>query len=299
MLSQLKACEEIYVLLDFLPQTENATIMEFYELRKLQIVQYISDRLSGIAVLFMDSPEALRLQTPTRLTLPWLIRIAESYIDVITRAGIPFDAEGFPLIPTRSYANTIPADMIDWPHRRARYISKPGNTAICFFTKDSAIYPRFEKIFDEVGAYRNYAAVVMPDITVTSDMDTNWQSFTMLLNHLFGAVLAAQGIKIIANTRCGSVDSRHHLKAIPRKVLCASGNLGCTNTASVYDYSYAEKILSIAPSSLLTYGKRDEIAIDQLTTMGIPIATYLDSHARKNTEIRPRRTSGGPRIGAA
>lgn len=273
--------------------------MEFYGLRKLQIAQYISDRLPGATVLFMDSPEGLQLQTPTRLTLPWLIRIAESYIDVLTRAGMPFNAEGFPLIPAISYANTIPADMVDWSHRHARYIDKPGNTAICFFTRDSAIYPRFEKLFDEVSAYRNYAAVVMPDITVTSDMDTNWQSFTMLLNHLFGAVLAAQGIKIIANTRCGSMNSRHHLKAIPKKVLCASGNLGCANTASAYDYSYAEKILSIAPSSLLTYGKRDKIAIDQLTTMGIPIATYPDSHARKNAEIRPRRTTANTRIGVA
>lgn len=281
LISELKECEELYILNDFFPQTENATIKKFYECRKLQISQHVSDTLPGATVLFMDSPEILKLQTPKRLTLPWLIGIAESLVSIVKQAGIPFDSEGFPLIPAGSYADAAPADMIDWPHRGARFIDSPSYTAVCFFMADSKIYPRFEKLLDEVELYRQFAAVVMPDITVTADMDEQWQSFIMLLNQLFGAVLAAYGIKIIANSRSGSSNSRRHLKSIPKGVLCASGNLGCSNISRAYDYAYTEKILTIAPSQLLAYGKRDKIAFDQLATMGTPVVSYPDSHARK------------------
>lgn len=276
----LRQCDGVYILLDFLPESVNSTIVAFYRLRCLQVIRFVSDSLPRADVAFMESPEALRLKRAKRLTIPWLINMAERYVLDAGKAGVGFDTSGFPLIPREWYASQIPSDMIDYSHRNSRFIANPSSTAICFFMGDSGIYPRFEKLEKDLIEFRRYAAVVMPDVTVTADMDLAWQAFIMLLNQLYAAVIATHGVKIIANTRCGSFESRRFLSAIPRGVLCASGTLGCARLVEPYDYSYAEKILAIHPMALLTYGKKDPIAKEQLSTMGVNVVSFADSHTR-------------------
>ncbi len=287
IISSLQECETVYILLDYYPNSKNPTIASFFKLRCLQIAHHISERLGGFSVSFMLPPAALSTVHTKRLTLPWLIQIAERYIDIVSAAGITFNELGFPLIPSKYYAKGLPTDMIDYPHRRSRHVMSPSSTAICFFMSDSQIYPRFERLLQDLSEYRRFAGVAMPDITVTADMDLPWQAFIMLLNQLFAAVLAASGIKIIANTRCGSPESSRYLKAIPKGVLCASGSLGCDRLTEPYDYDYTTKILQMRPSALLVYGKRDTIAVEQLKTMGIEIISYADSHSRAKKSLPP------------
>lgn len=287
IVSSLQECQTAYILLDYYPKSKNPTIVSFFKLRCLQIAHHISGRLGGSPVVFMLSPAALSTVRTKRLTLPWLIQIAERYIDIASVAGITFDELGFPLIPSECYAKSFPADLIDYPHRRSKHVMNPSSTAICFFMSDSLIYPRFERILQDVSEYRRFAGVVMPDITVTADMDLPWQALIMLFNQLFAAVLAINGIKIIANTRCGSLESSCYLKAIPKGVLCASGSLGCDRLTEPYDYTYTAKILQMRPSTLLVYGKRDAIAVEQLRTMGIETISYADSHSRAKKSLPP------------
>lgn len=286
--SALHKCKNIYILLDYFPTSGNPTILSFFRFRCLQIAQYISGTFPRANIAFMASPDVLLLSAPKRLTLPWLIQMAERYVSIVSKSKFAFDDSGFPLIPSECYAKRIPNDMIDYPHRRSRLIANPASTAICFFMGDSGIYPRLERLSYDIDEYRRYAAVVMPDVTVTSDMDLPWQAFIMLLNQLYIAAVASEGVKIIANTRCGSPESRRFLKTIPKGILCASGSLGCDNLNRPYDYAFAEKILKLRPSALLIYGKKDSIANEQLATMGITVISYPDSHARakKNNPAR-------------
>lgn len=116
------------------------------------------------------------------------------------------------------------------------------------------------------------------DVTVTSDMDEEWQEAIILLNHLFLAVLAVNGIKILLNTRTGGLDPDVIFKNTPHGVMVAAGFLGCDTTADECDYSFMKKILVLLPEKLILYGKHDKIAERQLDILGIDFRTYTDFH---------------------
>lgn len=279
-IAPLSGCQFVHLLLDFSLKSGNKVLTSFYRLRCLQIAHYFSEELEDVSVSFMESPSELLLHAPRKLTLPWLIKIAERYESILVEKGMDFNEDGFPLIPDEHYAKRIPADMVDYAHRHSKLVADSSSTAICFFMGDARIYPRFEYLLRDACEFERFAAVVMPDLTVTADMDLPWQAFIMLLNQLYAAVVSVCGVKIIANTRCGSPESRRYLRAIPRGVLCASGSLGCDRLVEPYDYSYAEKILRMRPSALLSYGKRDVITNEQLTAMGIDVVSYPDTHSK-------------------
>ena len=116
------------------------------------------------------------------------------------------------------------------------------------------------------------------DITVTSDMDIEWQRTIILLNQLFLAVLACNGIKIVMNTRIESPETISCYNNIPKNIVYAAGFLGCDKLTSNMDFSFISKILYILPSKLLIYGKHDMIAEQQLQNMGIDYRVYADFH---------------------
>ena len=129
--------------------------------------------------------------------------------------------------------------------------------------------------------YREYAGIVATDVTVTADMDFEWQAATMLLNQLFMATVAINGVKVAPNLRSGGRETLRFLKTIPPDVICASGTLGCDDLRSPADFTYLEKVLTVRPRGVLVYGKRDDLMLRQLSRMGIDYRVYVDSHRRK------------------
>ena len=130
---------------------------------------------------------------------------------------------------------------------------------------------------DEINEYKKYTAVVSCDLTVTSDMDEEWQKLIMLANELFMAVLAINGVKVIINTRIGNPQDFTSLKHLPKNVLCSSGFLGCEKD-NEYDMRYISKILYLRPSALLIYGKCSSIEREKLSKLGIKYKVYEDYH---------------------
>lgn len=121
----------------------------------------------------------------------------------------------------------------------------------------------------------------MPDITITRDMDFEMQEMIMLANQLFVATLVVNNIKIIFNTRNGTLNTLNCFKHVPRHVMCASGFLGCDNSSDIFSSSpYVNKILRLMPSKLLIYGKHDYIVDQQLESLGINYRYYSDFHTR-------------------
>lgn len=176
-------------------------------------------------------------------TLTELMKLTDTYIAFLTDCGIEFDANGYPILDKTYYLKEIPSDLVPYHSRRSKYVHNKTKTALCFFCKDTQIYPRLKNVFNELDEYRQYIGVVACDITVTSNMDVEWQRELILLNQLFIAVLAVSGIKVIANLRCGSKDTLSALDAIPHGVLCATGTLGCGLIASSEDLSFIQKYL--------------------------------------------------------
>lgn len=86
------------------------------------------------------------------------------------------------------------------------------------------------------------------DVTVTSDMDEEWAQETMLLNSLFTAVLATNGVPVIANLKCAGPNTLPLLDCIPPGVMCASGVLGCALTDPMD--CYLQSLALITPNSV-------------------------------------------------
>lgn len=102
-------------------------------------------------------------------------------------------------------------------------------------------------------------------------------SFIMLLNQLFMAILAVNGIKIVANLRTGNLHTHGNFKGIPANIMWATGFLGCARD-DPYDMRFISTILLVRPSRLLIYGKEDRNAIEKLSMMGVEYSIYPDYH---------------------
>ncbi len=148
---------------------------------------------------------------------------------------------------------------------------------ICFYCGDKRIYPRLKNVLKEIEEYRKFLGVATIDITVTSDMDEEWQDLIMLLHQLFMAVLAINGIKVVANLRTGDLRSVVNLDGIPKGVMWTTGFLGCAKEAS-RDFRFVSEVLHVMPSKLAIYGAKDQVALDKLDAVGIDFRIYGDYH---------------------
>ena len=199
----------------------------------------------------------------------------DEYYAYLTAKGQTFTSDGWPLIDKNCFLTDIPDIMVPFYKRRDKRVQKFSSIAICSFSSDKDIYPRLDKVLEDIEEYKKYAAVVAADLTVTEDMDVEWQRVTMLMNQLFMSILAINGIKVIANTRTGSSQMVVCLRNIPRDVMYASGFLGCPKTLE-FNYDYIAKILALRPSMLLIYGKCSVTDRDKLSRMGIKFKVYDD-----------------------
>lgn len=206
-----------------------------------------------------------------------LCTIADRYISYLD-GRIAFSEDGFPIFEKEMFLDTEPELIVPFYNRKNKIVTKPKKTVLCFFSSDSDLYRRLENVFDDIDEYKKCMGVIGLDITVTGDMDPEWQDMIMLVNQLFLAVLACNDIKIIMNARIGSPQSVENLKDFPKGLIWATSFLGCDKLKSEYDFTFISKVLHILPSKLLIYGKHDIIAENQLSNMGIDYRVYADMH---------------------
>lgn len=206
-----------------------------------------------------------------------LIKKADEYITYLKNHNFKFDENGFPIFTKDMFLTETPELIVPYSNRKDKRINDKKKTLLCTFTPDRRIYPRLNKIFEEIEIYKEYIGVATSDVTVTEDMDKEWQELIILLNQLYGAILAVNEIKIVFNTRVGNLDNINLLKNVPKNIMCISGFLGC-KISNKYDYSYLTKILELFPKKLLIYGKKDKNVNVMLNNMGINYKYYIDFH---------------------
>lgn len=207
-----------------------------------------------------------------------IVALVDEYTLYLESKGCRFDREGFPLLGHECYLEDWPEQVVVYRSRKSKIVTNPEKTVLCFYCSDERIYPRLERVFREIPEYRKFMGVVATDVTVTADMDIEWQREIMLLNQLFMAVLAVNGVKVVLNLRCGSQSTLSCFDSVSPNVMCASGTLGCSLIGSPSDMDYLEKLFHVRPSKILLYGKPDPIMERQLDLAGIPYRRYDDVH---------------------
>lgn len=200
---------------------------------------------------------------------------------------IEFDSDGWPIFRKEHFLDEWPRDMVTYENRTSKLILPEIETVLCFYMGDVQNFRRFKNLLKDIPIYKRYLGVVVPDITITRDMDYEMQEMIMLVNQLFAAVLAANNIKIVFNTRSGIQATNCHFKNVPRHVMCASGFLGCENVEdSISATPYINKILGLMPQKLMIYGKHDIVVDNQLDLLGIDYRYYSDFHSRSKRASR-------------
>ena len=191
--------------------------------------------------------------------------------------GVSFDSRGFPIFKREWFLEQVPDLLIPYSKRHTKFVHDPKRTALCHYSPDREIYPRLCCLTNDLPEYHCFLGVVMSDITVTLDMDREWQDFIMLANLLYAAILGANGVKIIPNLRIGDKVNIENLSCIPHKVIWAAGFLGCEKDKP-WDMQFIYSVVSVSASFILIFGKHDANAEDKLQVLNIPYKVYPDYH---------------------
>ena len=203
-----------------------------------------------------------------------MFEIIDCYFAYLRNKDFRFSVDGYPIFEKDMFLTEYPDMVIPVNQRKNHRVKEPKKTVICFFCGDKFIYPRYEKIFDEIEMYKMYMGVVEPDLTVTADMDIEWQNAVMLLNQLFMAILAANGIKVVLNTRMGVPQTKDMFGNIPKKIMVASGFLGGCPHKQPRDFTYVAKILRLFPEKVVIYGSCGREVQDRIEQLGISYRIY-------------------------
>ncbi|MCR4649081.1 MAG: DUF4417 domain-containing protein, partial [Lachnospiraceae bacterium] len=139
-----------------------------------------------------------------------------------------FTEEGYPLFSKEMFLSEKPELIVPVYQRKNRRVTNKKKTLIAFYCGDEHIYRRIVNLPEEIEEYLPYMGVIGCDVTVTKDMEIEWQRAIILLNLLVMAVFAANGIKVVLNTRMGSSETKDMFKFFPKGITIASGFRGGT-----------------------------------------------------------------------
>lgn len=209
-----------------------------------------------------------------------LLVFSNEMINYLKIKGVIFDDDGFPIFKKEWFLNKWPDAVVTYYNRNnILFVKDKKKTLLCMFSSDVINYRRLANIYNEILEYQQFMGVIGLDITITEDMDKEWQRYVSLVNQLFLCVLAVNEIKIVLNTRCECGMYYEHFKNIPKGIMVASSSLGCKGASSEIDSNkYINKILFLLPDKLLLYGKKDEVTEEILSRMGISYRRFEDFH---------------------
>ena len=202
--------------------------------------------------------------------------LIDKFTTYLQEKGFHFSEEGYPIFDKQMFLTDKPDLIVPVNQRKNRRVIKKDKTLIAFYCGDKYIYRRIVKLPEEIGEYQPYMGVIGCDITVTKDMDIEWQRTIILLNQLVMAVFAVNGIKIVLNTRMGSKETKDMFKYFPKGITIASGFRGGTRRFIKSNFEYTSKVLYFLPSKLLIYGKCHNSVLRGLHQMGIECIVYSD-----------------------
>ena len=209
------------------------------------------------------------------------IELVECYTAYLKERGVRFYSNGFPKFESKWFITDPP--LVIAPFNKRKYYSQnKRDISICYFEKDEDLYPRFSKVFKEINILREYHSVCMMDISISPLMLDEVQRMNLLLNLLFTAVIAVNGIKIMPSFRTGNFETLNLLVAsVGISKYWVMGSVGTQQIRSnlFYEYLFRAKCLFIMPKTLLSYGRPNNSTTGCLNEYGIECLQYKDFRA--------------------
>lgn len=176
LLSQLRCCDQIFIEMDWEPINSGKIVWDFFLHRLSQICRCIANFVPSALLFLMDSPIHRTAKWGDHLaSLFSLLLLADDYAKYLKGKGVSLSDSGNPVIPSNCFLRDVPELLVSFRHRNEPFVINKSRTVICFFCSDRENYPRLSKILVNLPIYRQFLGVVATDVTVTRDMDLEWQ----------------------------------------------------------------------------------------------------------------------------
>ncbi len=206
------------------------------------------------------------------------IELVERYTAYLKDRGVEFYENGFPMFKSEWFINNKPLVIAPF-NKRQYYRQNKQYISICYFGKDEHLYPRLDKVFEEIEILKEYHSVCMMDVSISPLMLGEVQRMNLLLNLLFICVIAVNDIKIIPSFRTGDLETMFLLiKSVGNSKYWIMGTIGTQQirSNSFYEYLFRAKCLFINPGRLLSYGRPNSKTVKCLDDYGIECVVYKD-----------------------
>lgn len=199
------------------------------------------------------------------------IELVERYTTYLKEKGVEFFDNGYPKFKPNWIITNKPIVIAPY-NKRQYYRQNKSHISICYFGKDEHLYPRLDKVFDEIKILKEYHSVCMMDISISPLMLDEVQKMNLLLNLLFICVIAVNGIKIIPSFRTGNFETLQLLiKSVGHSKYWVMGAVGTQRVRNnaFYEYLFRTKCLLIMPEHILCYGRPNDNTVGCLDDYGI------------------------------
>ena len=206
------------------------------------------------------------------------IELVERYTAYLKEKGVEFCENGFPKFKPEWIIKTSPKLMAPF-NKRQYFWQNKQDISICYFCKDEHLYPRLDKVFEEINILKKYHSVCMMDISISPLMLDEVQRMNLLLNLLFICIIAVNDIRIIPSFRTGNFETLKLLiQSIGHSDYWVMGAIGTQQIRnnSFYEYLFRTKCMFVMPLHLLCYGRPNKQTIKCLNEYGIECKFYKD-----------------------
>ena len=148
------------------------------------------------------------------------------------------------MVSTYKYRNDIPNEL-------------KKTSLLTYFMPDDNLFNRIKKLEEEIPIMREYGGICGFDLSPSVGMLRPRQRFSILINSIFNASCAIQGVKILPNSRVGDLGTMSMSKSFPDGVNFITGKHGC-NSYGFKEYGLYQLCVQIhekQPHILYVYGK--------------------------------------------
>lgn len=215
------------------------------------------------------------------------IEAVELYTKYLLEKGVSFYPDGFPIFKQEWFVKTLPLQIAPF-NKRQYYKGDKSKISICYFGKDEHLYPRVDKIFNEINVLKEYHSVCMMDISISPLMLDEVQKMNLLINLLFICVVAVNNIKIIPSFRTGDLETLYLLdRSVKNPNYWIMGAVGTqrVRSNSFYENLFRCKCMFLCPKTLLIYGKPNIHTLKCLEEYEINYKIYEDFRDLSYSEV--------------
>lgn len=221
-----------------------------------------------------------------------LIRWCDENISILKSRGIRF-ADEFPVLPEESIYKSPVSSITTFTHRNDISNENRNCTIISFFAPDMELFPRLEKMDEDILTLRNYAGICGFDLSPCVAMLRIRQKFHLLISAVYNCRCAVEGIQVLPNIRMGDLGTvQQVVSRIPHGCNFITGELGCRRTPyKTYGlYQLREAIRVIEPKIVFVYGSFQPADAEYCAPLGnVEFIVFPDRRSGMRNQKMPYR----------